>query len=135
MGYDFEYVLFKSDFRYIFAGLVLAFAVFAFGMQFNNITGMIIRGERIDAMVRINYYGITEVHELSLNPGATVLDALKESAYVEYEIYEEGENVTGINEIFNGEGHEWTCTINGEKTANFEQVKVNDGDEIVFSFV
>ncbi|MBN2043121.1 MAG: DUF4430 domain-containing protein [Candidatus Aenigmarchaeota archaeon] len=135
MRYDFEYFLFKSDFRYMFAGLILAFLLFAFGTQFNSITGMMISGERMGVVMRIDYYGITEVHELSLAPGTTVFDALKEAAYVEYEIYEEGEKITGIDEIFNEDGHAWTCMINGESVTDFEKIKLRDGDEIRMTYV
>ena len=133
-GYDFEYILFKSDFRYILAGLIFAFVIFAFGTQFNNITGMIISGDRIDVLLRIDYDGISEIHEMSIEPGTTVFEALKEATYVDYSIYEKGEILDGINDIYNGEAGNWTCRINGEEITGFEGKELSNGDEITFSY-
>ncbi len=134
-GYDFEYILFKSDFRYIFMGLILTLAVFSIGVGYNRITGMMTGGDGVDVVLRIDYDGLSEIHEMSIEPGTTVFEALKEAAYVEYMIYEEGEVVKGINDIYNGDEHNWTCKINGNPITDFENHELRAGDEVTFSYV
>ncbi len=134
-GFDFEYVLFKSDFRYFLAGVILAVVVFAAGMQYNRITGMATRDEMIDTMIRIEGGGSPEVREIRVRPGTTVFDALKQVAYVEYRIYEDGTELTGINDRMNENGSRWTCVINGETAERIDAREVQEDDRIIFRYL
>jgi hypothetical protein len=131
---DLSYIIFRSDVKYLLIGIVIALALFIGWNQYGTMTGFIVQvAGRADII--IDDGNVSNWYSISFPPGRTALDALKDVAYVDYKIYEQGIELTGIGGLTNSEAGRWTWTVNGEQTNDtIDAYLLSDGDSLVFRY-
>jgi hypothetical protein len=132
---DLNYILYKSDLKYFLIGIVIAAALFIGWTQYNNMTGFAVQSDAGRVDITIDNGKVSDWYSVSFTAGRTAFDALKDVAYVDYKIYEDGVSLVGINNVTNSVEGSWSWTVNGGQPAEkLDIYKLKDGDSIVFKY-